>query len=83
MTWTIFGQAEPLLVTKIGPAGPFLVSQEWFGRTVFTRTIFSMTGQLLCKVYPEFQQYHQTIERSHKKDVRFNGENNTQKLLTR
>ena len=24
-------QGGPLLVTKIGPAGPFLVSQEWSG----------------------------------------------------
>ena len=31
----IFGQGGSLLVTKIGPAGPFLVSQEWSGQTIF------------------------------------------------
>ena len=28
-------QGRSLLVTKIGPAGPFLVSQEWSSRTIF------------------------------------------------
>ena len=36
---TIFGQSGPLLVTKIGPAGPFLVSQEWSGWTIFSSRI--------------------------------------------
>ena len=33
---TIFGQGGPLLVTKIGPAEPFLVSQKWSSRTSFS-----------------------------------------------
>ena len=37
--------ARPLLVTKIGTAGPFLVSQKWSGWTSFYPDHFSVTAQ--------------------------------------
>ena len=40
---TIFGRPGPILAAKFGPARPFSV-QNWSGRTVFTRIIFSVTG---------------------------------------
>ena len=50
-----FWSGEPILVAKIGLVGPFLFSQKWSvgqmfilnrsGRTVITRTIYSVTGQ--------------------------------------
>ena len=59
-----FWSSEPILVAKIGLVGPFLFSQKWSvgqifilnrsGRTVFTRTIYSVTGEPCIRIWARY-----------------------------